>query len=85
MDIEHLAALTALQEEFPAFRIWQEPTLTGPRYIARSRHLNQNPHTLVTRDVDELRTTLSAAQLPQPPVPNQRPAAEDILPRRRHE
>jgi len=56
--------LAALQNDFPAFDIWRETTLTGVRYIARSRHLNQNPHTLVTRDPAELRAALTAATIP---------------------
>jgi len=56
--------LAALQRDFPAFDIWRETTLSGARYIARSRHLNQNPHTLVTRDPAELRAALTAATIP---------------------
>jgi len=56
--------LAALQRDFPTFDIWRETTLTGARYIARSRHLNQSPHTLVTRDPDELRAALAAATIP---------------------
>jgi len=65
MDTEHQATLTSLQDDFPAFFITMEPALTGPRYIARSRHFGQNPHTLVTRDPAELRAALLAAQIPQ--------------------
>jgi len=56
--------LPALQRDFPAFDIWRETTLTGVRYIARSRHLSQNPHTLITRDPAELRAVLTAATIP---------------------
>jgi len=83
MDIEHGAVVTALQEEFPAFHIMLEHTLTGPRFIVRSRHLNQNPHTLITRDPDELRAVLHAAQRQEHPIPHQRPAVPGTLPRRR--
>lgn len=76
----HQDTLAALQEEFPAFRIWLETTLTGPRYIARSRHLSQNPHTLITRDLTELKTALSAAKPPPPPAAATQPVP---LPRRR--
>ena len=65
MDPEHQATLASLQDEFPAFLITMEPALTGPRYIARSRRFGQNPHTLVTRDPDELRAALIAAQVPE--------------------
>jgi len=53
---------------FPAFHIWCETTLTGVRYIARSRHLSQNPHTLVTTDPAELRAVLTAATIPAQPT-----------------
>ena len=56
--------LAALQRDFPAYDIWQETTLTGIRYIARSRHLNQSPHTLITRDPAELRAVLAASTIP---------------------
>jgi hypothetical protein len=60
--------LSALQRDFPAFDIWRETTLTGIRYIARSRHLSQNPHTLITSDPAELRTVLTAATIPAQPT-----------------
>jgi hypothetical protein len=59
-------ALTALQNDFPQFRIWSEKTQGGCRYIARSRRLSQNPHTLITPDPAELRAALSAALTPDP-------------------
>jgi hypothetical protein len=59
-----LDPLPALQRDFPSYDIWCEPTLTGVRYIARSCHLNQNPHTLITKDPDELRSVLTAATIP---------------------
>jgi hypothetical protein len=65
MDTEHEAALAALQREFPAYFITLEIRITGPRFIARSRHLGQNPHTVITRDPEELRATLAAAQAQQ--------------------
>lgn len=65
MDTEHLATLASLQDDFPAFLITMEPAISGPRYIARSRHFGHNPHTLVTRDPAELRAALRAAQIPQ--------------------
>jgi hypothetical protein len=52
-------ALTALQEEFPHFTIWRENMHGRPRYVARSQHLNLNPHTVITDDPDELRAALS--------------------------
>ena len=51
--------LTALQQEFPQFSIWRENVHGRSRYVARSQHLNLNPHTVITDDPDELRTALS--------------------------
>jgi hypothetical protein len=81
MDTDHQTILAALQSDFPAFRITRETTLSGPRYIARSLHLNQNPHTLITADPAELRTALATAPVhhgPQAHTPGVRPP----LPRR---
>jgi len=78
--------LTTLQCDFPNYHIWQETTLTGPRYIAHSRHLSQSPHTLVTRDPDELRAELSAAKPTPPPAPPGAASTPAVpLPRRRPE
>jgi len=60
--------LTTLQRDFPAFEIWSETTHTRVRYIARSRHLDQSPHTLVTKDPEELRAALAAAAIPAQPT-----------------
>jgi hypothetical protein len=51
--------LPALRAEFPAFRIWRETTRDRVRYIARSPHLDLNPHTVVTDDLGELRAALT--------------------------
>jgi hypothetical protein len=56
--------LTALQRDFPAYDIWRETTLAGSRYIARRRDPNQHPHTLITKDPEELRAALAAATIP---------------------
>jgi hypothetical protein len=56
--------LPDLKHDFPAYDIWRETTLAGVRYIACSCHLNQNPHTLITKDPDELRAVLTAATIP---------------------
>ena len=50
--------LTALRDEFPGFRIWREIIGDRTRYIARSAHPGTSPHTVVTAELDELRTTL---------------------------
>jgi hypothetical protein len=77
------SVLAALQNDFPQFHIWSENTLTGRRYIARSRHLGQNPHTLVTPDPGELRAVLDAARTQQPRSTGPRLPAPPTLPRRR--
>ena len=56
--------LTDLRAEFPAFRIWREELPGRPRYVARSRHQGQNPHTVVTQDLGELREALQPEQTP---------------------
>jgi len=64
--------LTALQAQYPQFRIWEEKTADGQsRYVARSIHLAGRPHTLVTADRGELRAALAqGAEEPasMPPV-----------------
>jgi len=77
--------LAALQRDFPAYHFWRETTLTGPRYIARSRHLSQSPHTLVTRDPAEIRAELSAAKPPPRTTPGTNSTPAVPLPRRRLE
>jgi len=77
--------LAALQRDFPAYHFWRETTLTGPRFIARSRHLSQSPHTLVTRDPAEMRAELSAAKPPAPAPPGTASTPAVPLPRRRPE
>jgi hypothetical protein len=53
--------LTTLQGEFPDFRIWRETIADRVRYVARSRHANLNPHTVVTDDLAELRAALKSS------------------------
>ncbi len=50
--------LTALQDEFPQFRIWRESIHGRHRYVACSQHLDLNPHTVITDDPEELRAAL---------------------------
>jgi hypothetical protein len=50
--------LTGLQADFPAFQIWREEFPGRSRYVARSRYLGLNPHTVVTTDLRELREAL---------------------------
>jgi O-methyltransferase involved in polyketide biosynthesis len=50
--------LAVLRREFPGFRIWMEVIGDRTRYIARSMHLRNSPHTVVTGDLGELRGAL---------------------------
>jgi SAM-dependent methyltransferase len=50
--------LAVLRAEFPAYKIWQEQTPGRTRYVARSRHDDINPHTVITADLCELREAL---------------------------
>jgi uncharacterized membrane protein len=68
MNTDNQTTLTALQGEFPAFRITRETTLQGPRYIVRSLRLSQHPHTLITADPAELRAALAPAHSQDPAV-----------------
>jgi hypothetical protein len=52
--------LAQLQAGFPQFVIWRETRHDQPRYIARSLRPGIRPHTLITSDLSELRTELSA-------------------------
>jgi hypothetical protein len=61
--------LTGLQAEFPAFRIWRERFPGRSRYVARSRHLGLNPHTVVTTNLRELREVLQPGPSPAAAVP----------------
>jgi hypothetical protein len=53
--------LTVLQDEFPAYQIWQEQLPGRTRYIARRLNEGLGPHTVVTADVGELRQALAQA------------------------
>jgi hypothetical protein len=64
--------LAALQRHFPQFRIWREDACGRVRYVARSRHPGQHPHTIVTSDLGELRAALSDASA-QPHAAGHRP------------
>jgi hypothetical protein len=52
--------MRAVQEEFPAYRIWREVIRGRSCYVACSRRIGVRPHTLVTPDLDELRAGLLA-------------------------
>jgi hypothetical protein len=55
--------LDVLQGEFHAYVIWREVMPMHSRYVARSRYLAVNPHTVVTADIGELRTILRKARM----------------------
>lgn len=56
-----------LSREFPRFAIWLEPAEDNKvRYIARNRHPDVHPRTVITQDAAELRATLSASRLEPP-------------------
>jgi O-methyltransferase involved in polyketide biosynthesis len=52
--------LKAIRRDFPHFRIWQEITGSRTRYIARREQPVPGPHTVVTADLDELRSALAS-------------------------
>jgi hypothetical protein len=51
--------LTDLQQDFPGYRIWQEPMGSQIRLVAVRREPGTSPHTLVTADLIELRAALA--------------------------
>jgi hypothetical protein len=54
--------LELLRDEFPDYKLTIEFGRDRYRYISRSRRLDQNPHTVITDDRDELRDILHRAQ-----------------------
>jgi hypothetical protein len=48
-----------LQQDFPGYRIWQEPMGGHMRLVAVRREPGSGPHTLVTADLIELRVALA--------------------------
>ncbi len=54
------ASLSAVRDEFPEFRIWREITGIRTRYVARRLTQSTHPHSVVTSDLPELHTALSA-------------------------
>lgn len=63
-------AIADLQQDFPGYRIWQEPMGGQIRLVAVRREPGTGPHTLVTADLVELRTAL-AKSTPTIPGPAQ--------------
>jgi len=58
---ESRAALARLQEDFPDFTIARQTTGDRIRYVARRASPGLRPHTVVTADLDELRTALAGS------------------------
>jgi hypothetical protein len=56
--------LASLQQQYPAFRIWQDVTGEHARLVAVCCHAGTSPHTVVTTDADELRAVLSGSHQP---------------------
>jgi hypothetical protein len=55
----HQRELADLQQDFPGYRIWQEPMGDHIRLVAVRREPGTSPHTLVTTDQSELRAALA--------------------------
>ena len=60
------ADLLSIRRDFPAFRIWREITGYRISFVARRRQPGIRPHTVVTRDADELRAVLAENSQPKP-------------------
>lgn len=58
----HQSELADLQQDFPGYRIWQEPMGDRLRLVAVSRKPGASPHTLVTSDPSELRSVLASSK-----------------------
>ncbi len=65
---ERQRELADLQQDFPGYRIWQEPMGGQIRLVAVRRGPGTGPHTLVTADLVELRAALakSTTAIPGP-------------------
>lgn len=59
------AEMVALRAEFPGHKIWTETIMNRSRYVACSQAAGARPHTVITRDFDELRLALEAGR-PRP-------------------
>jgi hypothetical protein len=51
-----------LRAEFPGHRIGTETIVDRLRYVARSQRDGAHPHTVITRDLGELRAALEAGR-----------------------
>jgi hypothetical protein len=70
--------LASLQADFPAYEFWREKSHRGVRYVACSQRLDQNPHTVITADLGELRAALGGVPPSSPPADT--PASSAHLP-----
>jgi hypothetical protein len=52
-----------LRAEFPGHRIGTETIVDRIRYVARSQRDGVRPHTVITRDLGELRAALEAGRI----------------------
>lgn len=72
-----IATFRALRAEFSDFRIWREVVRGVIQYTARSLHLRNRLHTVVTKDLAELgdllRDSLSGRQCDSPDVERTEP------------
>ena len=62
LDPRGLDELSLIAAGFPEFRLWRETNLDRTCYVACSRDLDSNPHTVVADDLDELSAVLRARQ-----------------------
>jgi hypothetical protein len=63
----HPHELADLQQDFPGYRIWQEPMGDRLRLVAVRRKPGTSPHTVITTDPSELRSALANATLTSGP------------------
>ena len=73
--------LAGLRADFPCFRIWREEICDRALYVARSLHLELNPHTVMTDNISELLAALEPARhapCPRPHLAGQAPPARRL-------
>jgi len=61
--------LATMQADFPSYRFWRESARNRTRYVARTRFGGENPHTVVTSDLAELRAVLDDSRTGPSPTP----------------
>jgi hypothetical protein len=55
-------SLTALQQQFPRYRVWREDIYGRVRYVARSLEHGLRPHAVITGDLAELQAAQEPSQ-----------------------